>query len=213
MELALPRSRPTGLLGRDRGSHTSTTAPNEPATRVISTSPVPFATVTGLEGSSSGTERATLLEFLDYQREALIARVDGLTDEQSRMTPTASSLSLLRLIKHSAIWERRWFQIIAAGRMFPGEWPAVPVVEAENVDTTFRLTNDDTIETVVADYREQIVASNEILGSLDLDAPCARSDKVNENVRWVAVHMIEETARHAGHADIIRETIDGTRGR
>jgi Protein of unknown function (DUF664) len=163
-------------------------------------------------GGSSGTERATLCEFLDYQREALIARLDGLTDEQSRMTPTASSLSLLSLIKHSAIWERRWFQIIAAGRSFPGEWPAAPDVEAENVDPTFRLTNNDTIATVVADYREQIVASNEILGSLDLNAPCVRSDKVNESVRWVALHMIEETARHAGHADIIRETIDGTRG-
>ncbi|MEJ7562261.1 MAG: DUF664 domain-containing protein [Ilumatobacteraceae bacterium] len=71
----------------------------------------------------------------------------------------------------------------------------------------WELTNEDTIETVVADYREQIAASNEIMGSFDLDAPCARSDKVNENLRWVAVHMIEETARHAGHADIIRKTI------
>ncbi len=166
--------------------------------------------MSGFDGSS-GTERATLCEFLDYQREALISRVQGLTDEQSRMTPTASSLSLLGLIKHSAIWERRWFQIIVAGRNFPGEWPAVPDVEAEKVDPTFRLTDEDTIETVVAVYRAQIVASNEILGSLDLDAPCARSDKVKENLRWVALHMIEETARHAGHADIIRETIDGTR--
>ena len=62
-------------------------------------------------------------------------------------------------------------------------------------------------------YREQIAASNEVMGSFDLDASCARSDKVNENLRWVATHMIEETARHAGHADIIRETIDGTCGR
>jgi hypothetical protein len=159
----------------------------------------------------SGSERATLVEFLDYQREALIGSVEGLTDEQSRMTPTASSLSLLSLIKHSAIWERRWFQIIVAGRSFPGEWPAVPDAKSKRVDSTFRLADEDTIATVVADYREQIVASNDILGSFDLDAPCARSDKVNENLRWVAVHMIEETARHAGHADIIRETIDGTR--
>lgn len=64
------------------------------------------------------------------------------------------------------------------------------------------------------DYqREALIGRLSIMGSFDLDAPCARSDKVNENLRWVAVHMIEETARHAGHADIIRETIDGTRGR
>jgi Protein of unknown function (DUF664) len=168
--------------------------------------------MSGSEGSSR-TERAVLCEFLDYQRDALIGTLQGLTDEQSRMTPTASSLSLLSLIKHSAIWERRWFQIIVAGRRFPGEWPAVPDVESGEVDPTFRLTNEDTIETVVADYREQMAASNEILRSFDLDAPCARSDKINENLRWVVVHMIEETARHAGHADIIRETIDGTRGR
>ena len=159
----------------------------------------------------SGSERSTLVEFLDYQREALIGSVEGLTDQQSRMTPTASSLSLLSLIKHSAIWERRWFQIIVAGRSFPSEWPAVPDADPKETDPTFRLTDGDTIATVVADYREQIVASNDILGSFDLDALCARSDKVNESMRWVAVHMIEETARHAGHADIIRETIDGTR--
>jgi Protein of unknown function (DUF664) len=158
------------------------------------------------------TERATLCEFLDYQREALIGRLDGLTAEQARVTPTASALSLLSLIRHATIWERRWFQIIVAGRSFPGEWPEVPDVVSDEMDPTFLLTDEDTIATVVADYRNQIAASNEILGTFDLDARCVRSDKVDENVRWVALHMIEETARHAGHADIIRETIDGTRG-
>jgi hypothetical protein len=71
---------------------------------------------------------------------------------------------------------------------------------------------EDTVETVVADYREQIAASLEILGNLDLDTPCAWPKMANLNLRWVALHMIEETARHAGHADIIRETIDGSRG-
>ena len=56
------------------------------------------------------------------------------------MTPTASSLSLLGLIKHSAIWERRWFQVIVAGRIFPGEWPEVSEVASDDVDPTFRLT-------------------------------------------------------------------------
>ena len=160
-----------------------------------------------------GTERATFREFLDYQREALISKVGDLTAEQARMTPTASSLSLLSLVKRSAIWERRWFQIIVAGRSFPDEWPEVPAGESDEPDPTFRLTDEDTIESVVDDYREQIATSNEILGTVDLDARCVRSAMVDESVRWVAVHMIEETARHAGHADIIRETIDGTHGR
>jgi hypothetical protein len=78
-------------------------------------------------------------------------------------------------------------------------------------EKAFRLTDDDTVETVVAYYREQIVASQEIVRTFDLEAPCAWPEMAG-NLRWVAVHMIEETARHAGHADIIRETIDGNRG-
>ncbi len=167
--------------------------------------------MTGSDGSSQ-TERDTLLEFLGYQRDALIGRLQGLTEQQSRMTPTASSLSLLGLIKHSAIWERRWFQVIFAGRTFSGEWPSVPDVTPDGEDATFGLTDEDSIESVVAHYRKQIASSNDTVTNFDLDAPCAMSDKVSETLRWVTVHMIEETARHAGHADIIRETIDGTRG-
>jgi uncharacterized damage-inducible protein DinB len=160
--------------------------------------------------ASPATERAVLSEFLDYQRGALIDKLDGLSDEQARMTATVSSLSLLSLVKHSAIWERRWFQIVVAGRRFEGEWPDAP---PEDEEATFALTDQDTIGTVVADYREQIAASREILASLDLDKPCPWPETGDQNLRWVALHMIEETARHAGHADIIRETIDGRRGR
>jgi Protein of unknown function (DUF664) len=153
------------------------------------------------------TERAALCEFLDLQREALIAKLQGVSDEDARRAPTVSSLSLLGLVKHSAIWERRWFQVVVAGRSFAGEWPEVLPQD----DNAFRLTDDDTVETVLAHYREQIAASQEILRAFDLDAPCALRELAG-NLRWVAVHMIEETARHAGHADIIRETIDGHRG-
>jgi hypothetical protein len=155
------------------------------------------------------TERAGLSEFLDMQREALIAKVQGLSEADARNAATVSSLSLLSLIKHSAIWERRWFQVIVAGRVFPDEWPEVP---SEGVGPTFRLTGTDTVETVVAYYREQIAASQDIVGSHDLDRPCAWPEMAHRNLRYVALHMIEETARHAGHADIIREAIDGSRG-
>jgi hypothetical protein len=159
---------------------------------------------------ASETERGGLIEFLGYKRDALIETLQGLSEEQARMTPTASSLSLLSLVKHSAIWERRWFEVVVAGRSFPGEWPEVRAVEGEG-DTTFRLADEDTIETVVAHYRAQIASSNEILGSFDLDAPCAWPAMADENLRWVALHMLEETAHHVGHADIIRETIDSNR--
>lgn len=152
------------------------------------------------------TERAALCEFLDMQREALIEKLQGVSNEEARRAPTVSSLSLLSLVKHSAIWERRWFQIVVAGRSFAGEWPEVQPKD----ENGFRITDDDTIETVVMYYREQIAASQEILRTVDLDVPCARQEMAG-NLRWVAVHMIEETARHAGHADIIRETIDSSR--
>jgi hypothetical protein len=153
-------------------------------------------------------ERASLCEFLDMQREALMQKLRGVSDEDARRAPTVSSLSLLRLVKHSAIWERRWFQIIVAGRSFRGEWPAVHPHD----ENAFLLADDDTVETVVAYYREQIAASQEIVENFDLDTPCAWPEMAHRNLRWVALHMIEETARHAGHADIIRETIDGSRG-
>ena len=70
-------------------------------------------------------------------------------------------------------------------------------------EDAFRLADDDTVESVVGYYREQIVASQEILNTFDLDASCAWPEMAS-NLRWVAVHMIAETARHAGHADIVR---------
>ena len=157
-------------------------------------------------GVYAATERAGLCEFLDLQREALIGKLLGVSNHDARRTPTVSSLCLLSLVKHSATWERRWFQVVAAGRSFPGEWPEVLPQD----DNAFRLNDDDTIDSVLAFYREQIKASQEILGTVDLDAPCARSE-LAPNLRWVAIHMIEETARHAGHADIIRETIERDR--
>jgi uncharacterized damage-inducible protein DinB len=157
-------------------------------------------------------EREALGGFLDKQREALIRKVEGLDDATARRTPTESSLSLLALIKHSAIWERRWFQVITGGREFPGEWPAVEGGADEDEEDDLVVDESDTVEHWVAYYREQIAQSRAVVASMELDEPCRRPEIVASNVRWVVFHMIEETARHAGHADIIRETIDGSRG-
>ena len=113
------------------------------------------------------------------------------------------------MVKHAATWERRWFQVIAAGREFPGEWPAA---EDEAQAADWMADENDTVDQSVAYYREQIELSRQVAASMDLDTQCARPDLIECNVRYVLFHMIEETARHAGHADIIRETIDGSRG-
>jgi hypothetical protein len=154
------------------------------------------------------SEREALEGFLDYQREGLLLTTEGLDDAAARKAPSASSLSLLGLIKHAATWERRWFQVIMAGRELPEGWPEV---RTEPRDADLMVDENDTVDYWVAYYREQIEESRAIAASMELDSPCARQDIIECNVRYVLFHMIEETARHGGHADIIRETLDGTR--
>src|SRR5215831_277551 len=92
---------------------------------------------------AAATEREALCGFLDVQRAALIRKAEGVGDADARRAPTASSLSLLGLLKHCALWERRWFQIIFAGRTFPGEWPASGKGDWRAAD--FEVGPDDTV--------------------------------------------------------------------
>jgi hypothetical protein len=160
-------------------------------------------------GFSVSTERDALCGFLDLQRAALIRKVEGVSDADARKTPTASSLSLLGVLKHCTLWERRWFQVILAGRTFPGEWPER---KSRGMAEDFLVGDEDTVPHWVARYRDEAAIAREITASMELDAACALPEMANRNLRWVLLHLIEETARHAGHADIIRETIDGSRG-
>jgi uncharacterized damage-inducible protein DinB len=153
---------------------------------------------------STATEREALCGFLDQQRDALMRKVRGVSDADARKAPTASSLSLLSLIKHSTLWEGRWFQVIVAGRNFQN-WP-------ESQADDLAVGDEDTLEHWLARYADEAAVSRQITHDKGLDDRCARHDLVDQNLRWVLLHMIEETARHAGHADIIRETLDGSRG-
>lgn len=146
---------------------------------------------------------------LDAQREGLIRKIEGLDDEKARQAPTASPLSLLGLVKHAVTWERRWFQVIMAGRELPDGWPEVL---PEPVDADMFVDESDTVDRWLAAYREQIEESRAVVASMGLDDLCSRGDIIECNVRYVMFHMIQETARHAGHADIIRETLDGSTG-
>jgi hypothetical protein len=156
---------------------------------------------------SIANERDALNAFLDRQRNALIKKARGVSDADARQAPTASSLSLLSLLKHSTAWEARWFQGVVAGRALPDGWPAREIEDEE-----FLLDDTDTVDDWIRRYEEAVEISCEIVASMELDDMCARSDIVESNVRCVLLHLIEETARHAGHADIIRETLDGSRG-
>jgi hypothetical protein len=148
-------------------------------------------------------ERDGLLTFLAQQRDALRAAALGLTDAQASQTPTASALSLGGLIKHCARTERRWVVAGIAGQPLPGLWPP------EDWPADFRLEPGETLADVLGYYAETAELTEQIVAATDIAAPSANDERVS--VRWVLLHLIKETARHAGHADIIRESIDGQR--
>lgn len=154
-----------------------------------------------------------LLAFLDHQREAVRYACFGLTDEQARLAPAASPLSLGGLVKHLAWGERTWLARIE-GRALPGDTD--PSATMADYLATFQLTAGETLAGVLAGYQtaaaatDRVVRANEDLGrAVPLPAAPWAPDPDGCTVRWVLLHLIEETARHAGHADLLREALDG----
>jgi hypothetical protein len=154
-------------------------------------------------------EREMLVSFLDFQRESMVMKIEGLTEEQARWKPAPTSNSMINLIQHLGWAEKWWFRI-----NFHGEKLDVPWTK-EDPDAELRVPDDRRIEEVVAFYRGETRRANEIVRAApSLDERAAftiRTDGV-PTLRWIVNHMIEETARHAGHADITRELIDGKTG-
>ena len=151
-----------------------------------------------------------LLAYLAQQRHLLRVQAHGLSEEQARATPTVSSLSVGGLIKHVALVERGWINT-AQGRPFGSG-------SAEEYQSTFRLGPGETLAKVlhlyaeVARETEAFVAGVTDLGQavpVPKGVPWFPRDVEAWSVRWVLLHLIEETARHLGHADILREAIDG----
>jgi hypothetical protein len=144
--------------------------------------------------------------FLDEQRAAIVRKLDGLSDADAVKVPTASALCPLTIVKHLAFCERRWFQLVVAGKQLPGLYPP------DDPGEELRVDPGDTVASIRALYEEMCEQSRQaVAGSGGPDAPGHPAD-IGLNVRWVMLHMIEETARHAGHLDIIRESIDGVTG-
>jgi uncharacterized damage-inducible protein DinB len=178
--------------------------------------------VTSTQATVTG-ERADLLEALAAQRRFLRYTVRGLTDEQARQRTTASELTLGGLIKHVAETERRWatFTVegpdaISGGGAEWNEGDEIPPEVLEEWAENFRLLPHETLEGVLAEYAEVAEQTDELVASLpDLDAshplPAAPwfEKGARRSARRVFLHIIAETAQHAGHADIIRESLDG----
>jgi uncharacterized damage-inducible protein DinB len=154
-------------------------------------------------------ERTALLAYLAQQRDALRIAAHGLTDEQARLAASASPLSVGGLIKHLVIVERNWVDDMLQRPQR---------VTADDYTSGFHLGQDETVADVLEEYRqvaeetEAAVAGIDDLGQsipVPKGVPWYPDDVEAWSVRWVLLHLIEETARHAGHADIVRESVDG----
>lgn len=165
-------------------------------------------TDTRVDPPISGSEKEVLLGFADFLRQTILLKLDGLDDEQVRRAHQPSGLTLLGITKHLAYVERSWFQ-----NTFLGEDVEFPWTE-EDPDADWRIEPDETTEDIVTLYRREITISNRITAKHDLNDAARKVSPSHEGLqlRWILAHIIEETARHAGHADLIREAIDGQTG-
>jgi len=138
--------------------------------------------------------------LFQYQRDSLVRKVSGVDDAAARRHMVPSGTTLLWLIKHMARAEALWVL-----HRFAGHDGTVPDDHVEAHDTL--------VDTVDA-YRAMWVRVDDVVAAApSLDEPCRRLDEAPVTLRWVLMHLLEETARHAGHADILRELIDGHTGR
>jgi uncharacterized damage-inducible protein DinB len=158
---------------------------------------------------SRGPQREMLCGFLEWYHAVVAHKLDGLTDAQAGARGTASGLSLLGVVKHLTLVERDWFR----GK-FAGEEVVLPDV-GDDASSTFAVEPGDSVAAVLASYREENDHTRRVVdATASLDQLSARpSDfRGHFSLRWALVHVIEETARHAGHLDVMREAIDGATG-
>lgn len=164
-------------------------------------------------------ERADLLETLARHRYFLISATEGITDEQARLRTTVSELTLGGLIKHVATVEEDWAEFIrsgpAEGDDLGDDWDNIDPETLAKFSAGFTLLEDETLEGVLAYYADIARATDELVRTVDLDKswplPKAPWNEpgATQTARRTFMHIVAETAQHAGHADIIRETLDG----
>ena len=153
------------------------------------------------DATLTGTQREQIESFLHDNRAEIVALLDGLTEEKARRPLVPSLTTLLGLVKHAAFAEGVWFDVALAGRT------RAEIGLPRTVDDSFVLTDDDTIESVRAQYRRAWANAEEIAAAYSLDDLAVHNRRGPLSLRWIYLHMIEELARHAGHGDILREQI------
>ena len=153
-------------------------------------------------------ERDALTQQLDFHRATLLRKLEGLDREALRRPMTASGLSLLGLVKHLAETEHGWF-LKSYGRL---PEPDLFPTDTDRPDAEFHVGPDETSDALVGQYLRTCELARAVVGAGGLDDVVTTPWGAEVNLRAILVHMVQETARHNGHADIIREAIDGTTG-
>jgi uncharacterized damage-inducible protein DinB len=154
----------------------------------------------------TGEEKISLHTSLDRHRDVVLWKIEGLDDEQLRSPMTRSGTSLLGLVKHLAAVEYGWFC-----ETFGRETEPLPF-DDDDPDADLRVAPGESTAGIVAFYGRARAAADEVIGEFDLEDLGTAWFGNQVSLRWVLIHMIEETARHAGHMDILRELIDGATG-
>lgn len=165
--------------------------------------------VTRVEPPDSGTERVLLNSFLDYYRSTLLVKCVGLSDEQlKRLAVPPSGLSLLGMVRHMTDVETYWFDYVFSGRDGDGAYSS-----PDDADADFHELSKRTVAEVETLFLGACERSRDVVTASDLDTLAQRGYQERRvSLRWILIHMIEEYARHCGHADLLRECIDGETG-
>jgi len=154
----------------------------------------------------TGDEKESLHVSLDRHRDAVLWKLEGLDDTELRRAMTPSGTSLLGLVKHLASVEYSWFC-----QTFGRQTEPLPPVD-DDPEADMRARPDETTEDILAFYGRARGAADQVIDELDIEATGTAWSGATVSLRWVLIHMVEETARHAGHVDIMRELIDGMAG-
>jgi uncharacterized damage-inducible protein DinB len=162
--------------------------------------------VTGVTQDLNTSELDVLARYLETYRRVMRWKLDGVDEAAAREPLVPSGTSLLGLVKHLAYVERYWFQRIIGGIDVP-----IPWLEGDD-DADWRLDDDEDAAAVLAAYEREAEESRRILSDVTDPDATVEAEGEQVSVRRILVHMVEETARHAGHADILRELIDGATG-
>ncbi|MDA2804515.1 DinB family protein [Nocardiopsis suaedae] len=161
-----------------------------------------------MAAAPEGGEREVLESFLDAFRVSVEEKAAGLSDGDARRRLVPSRTTLAGLLRHLALVERNWFGHVLQG-IPSGELGLDPT----DPDSTWELRPGDTVASLTEDYRRACAESRAAAARFALEDAVPQPELGRVTLRWIYVHMIEETARHAGHADILREQTDGSTGR